>query len=66
MEERILKNFKKLEQPKNQNLIVLFNPDTWPDEDGLYIIEIAEREDNGKVWSCVCTKQGKIKEYYEI
>lgn len=67
MEELLLKNFKKkLKQPKIQNLIVLFNPDAWPDEEGTYWVEIAEREDNGKVWTCECTKSGNIKEYYEL
>ena len=50
------------------DLIVFIDEDYWPDPDNIYnyCCEVMESKDNGKVWTCVCTKSGNIKEYYEF
>ena len=70
LEEKILKSFIKYEgnEVKDLDLIVFIDEDYWPDPDNIYnyCCEVMERKDNGRVWTCVCTKSGKIKETYEL
>lgn len=68
LEETILKSFiKKLgKEVKNLDLIVAFNDDCWPDDEGKYLVEVMERQDNGRVWTCECTRSGNIKDWYEL
>lgn len=70
LESKILKSFtKKLgKEVEGLDLIVFIDEDYWPDPDNIYnyCCEVMESKDNGKVWTCVCTKSGNIKEYYEL
>lgn len=68
LEEKILKSFIKYEgkEVKGLNLMVAWTPDCWPDEEGTYSCEVMETQDNGRVWTCECTKSGNVKETYEL
>lgn len=68
LESKILRSFtKKLgKEVEGLDLIVCVEPDTWPDDDGQYSAVVEEKKDNGKVWDCYCTKNGNIKEYFEL
>ena len=68
LEEKILASFKKKlgKEVKGLDIMVAFNYDCWPDDEGYYLVEVMERQDNGKVWTCECTKSGNIKDYYEL
>ena len=63
MEEKILNSFKKkLKDVKNLDLIVSL-PDTFEE---LHECEILENLENGRVWNIICTKNGNVKDYYEL
>lgn len=68
LEETILKSFiKKLgKEVEGLDLMVAFNYDCWPDDEGYYLVEVMERQDNGRVWTCECTRSGIIKDWYEL
>ena len=68
LETKILKSFVKHEGKavKGLDLLVATCDDEWPDDDGVYHAQVMEPQDNGKVWECVCTKNGSIKETYEL
>ena len=68
LEEKILKSFKKYmkEEVEGLDLIVSTTPDCWPDFEGAYTCEVMEKQDNGKVWTCECTKSGNIKATYKL
>ena len=67
-EGKILNAFIKYmgDKVKGLNLFVALSPDCWPNDDNTYTCEVMQKEDNGKVWTCVCTKSGKIKDVYEV
>jgi hypothetical protein len=48
------------------DLIVTLSEDNWPDFEGTYACEVMERQDNGRVWSCECTRNGNVKDTYEL
>ena len=68
LEKKILKTFKKYEgkEVKDLELCVAFNEDCWPDDEGHYLVEVMEPQDNGRVWTCECTKNGKVIDTYEL
>lgn len=69
LENRILKSFKKYmgKEVEDLDLIVCISPDCWPEDiDNIYTCEVMERKDNGKVWTCECTKNGKVKETIQL
>lgn len=68
LERNILDSFKKQmgEEVKDLELMVAFNEDTWPDEDHIYQAEVMETKNNGRVWGCECTRNGRVKDTYEI
>ena len=68
LEERILKTFIKYEgkEVKDLDLGVAFCEDNWPDDEGQYLVEVMERQDNGRVWTCTCSKNGTFKDTYEL
>lgn len=68
LEKKILNSFKKNmgKEVESLDLFVAFNDDTWPDDEGYYLVEVMERQDNGKVWTCQCTKNGIVKDVYEV
>lgn len=69
MEEKILKSFTKKmgKEVEGLDLMVVISPDCWPEDlDNIYTCEVMEKQDNGRVWTCECTKNGNIKEIYEI
>ena len=65
LESRVLKSFKKYEgkEVEKLDLIVLIDPENWEEE---RTCEVMEKRDNGRVWTCYCTRNGKIKETYEL
>lgn len=67
LEEKLLQSFIKYmgDEVKGLDLIIAFSPDTFPDDEGVYSFIVMEREDNGKVWDCECTRSGKIKDVIE-
>lgn len=68
LEDKILEQFKKKmkDEVKDLELFVALSDDCWPDCEGIYQCEVMENQDNGKVWTCVCTKSGNIKDIYEV
>lgn len=69
LEEKILKSFIKYmgKEVEGLELEVALSPDCWPEDyDNLYTCEVMEKQDNGKVWTCECTKSGKVKDAYEV
>ena len=68
LEEKILNSFIKYmgNEVDNLDLFVAYIEDNWPDEDGVYSCEVMEQQDNGRVWTCECTKNGKVKDVYEL
>lgn len=68
LEQKILKLFIKYmeKEVEGLDLFVALTEDCWPDFEGTYSCEVMERQDNGKVWTCECTKSGKIKEVIEL
>jgi len=68
LEERILKNFTKKmkKEVEGLELYVAFSEDCWPDYEGNYLVEVMEKQDNGRVWTCECTRSGNIKYCYEL
>lgn len=68
LEAKILKTFKSYEGEavKGLNLLVATCEDEWPDDEGIYHAQVMEPQDNGRVWECVCTRNGKVKETYEL
>lgn len=69
LEEKILKSFIKYmgKEVEGLELMVAWCPDCWPEEfDHIYTCEVMERQDNGKVWTCECTKSGNVKDAYEV
>ena len=68
LEEKILNSFIKYEgkDVDGLDLFVALTDDNWPDYDGVYSCEVMEKQDNGKVWYCECTKNGNIKETYML
>ena len=69
LEKTILDSFKKYmgKEIEGLDLMVAFSEDLWPDEmDGVYRVDVMETKDNGKVWTCECTKNGKVKDTYQI
>jgi hypothetical protein len=68
LEEKILKSFKKYmgKEVEGLDLIVTLSEDNWPDFEGTYACEVMERQDNGRVWSCECTRNGNVKDTYEL
>lgn len=68
LEKKILDTFRKYEgkEVENLELFVAFNEDTWPDYEGNYLVEVMEPQDNGRVWTCECTRSGKVKDTYEL
>lgn len=68
LEKKILESFKKYEgkEVEDLDLFVAVIEDCWPDDEGVYSCEVMERQDNGRVWTCECTKNGKVKETYEL
>lgn len=68
LEEKILKSFKKYmgKEVEGLDLIVALTEDCWPDFEGTYSCEVMEKQDNGKVWTCECTKSGNVKETYSL
>jgi len=66
LEEKILKSFIKYEgkEVKGLDLIVSLIPDCWPDYEGTYSCEVMEKQDNGRVWTCECTRSGNVKDTY--
>lgn len=68
LEEKILKSFRKFEgkEVENLDLIVSLISDCWPDFENNYTCEVMEKQENGKVWTCECTKNGNIKDTYML
>lgn len=68
LEEKILKSFIKYmkKEVDNLKLIVCISPDCWPDDYNAYTCEIMEEQDNGRAWSCECTKNGNVKDVIEL
>lgn len=68
LEETILNSFKKKlgKEVEGLDLMVAFTEDTWPDEDGHYQTIVMDKQSNGKVWDCECTRNGNIKDYFEV
>ena len=68
LEKKILGSFKKYEgkEVESLDLYVAFNYDCWPDDEGNYLVEVMEQQDNGRVWTCQCTKNGKVIDTYEV
>lgn len=68
LEKKILESFKKYEgkEVEDLELFVAFNEDCWPDYEGHYLVEVMEPQENGRVWTCECTKSGKVKDTYEL
>lgn len=66
LEQKILKSFIKYmgKEVEGLDLIVSWTEDCWPDFEGSYTCEVMERQDNGKVWTCICTRSGNIKDTY--
>ena len=66
LEEKILKSFIKYmgKEVEGLDLIVAWTEDCWPDFEGSYTCEVMERQDNGKVWTCICTRSGNVKDTY--
>lgn len=67
LEQKILKSFIKYEgkEVEGLDLVVFISPDYWG-EDGEYLCDVLESKENGRVWTCECTRSGKIKETYEL
>lgn len=68
LEEKILKSFIKYEgkEVAELELFVVISEDEFPDEEGIYHAQVMERQDNGRVWECTCTRTGNVKETYEL
>ena len=68
LEEKILKSFIKKEgkEVEELDLVVATCEDEWPDYEGVYHAQVMERQDNGRVWECTCSRNGNVKETYEI
>lgn len=68
LEKNILRNFKRYmgAEVEGLDLFVAFCDDCWPNDEGDYTCEVMERQDNGKVWACICSKSGTIKDTYEV
>jgi len=68
LEEKILKSFIKYEgkEVKDLDLLVALCPDCWPDDEGVYTCEVMETQDNGRAWHVECTKNGNVKETFEL
>ena len=65
LEEKILKSFIKHEgkEVKGLDLMVSIDPENWEEE---HACEVMEKQDNGRAWTCECTKNGIVKETYEL
>lgn len=68
LEDKILKSFMKKEgkEVEELELFVALVDDCWPDDEGIYSCEVMEKQDNGKVWYCECTRNGNVKETYML
>ena len=70
LENTILKSFKKYmgKEVNDLDLIVYIEEDYWPDPDSIYnyCCEVMESKDNGRVWTCTCTKNGRVKDACEL
>lgn len=68
LEEKVLKSFIKCEgkEVESLDLIVCIADDEFPDDEGIYQAQVMERQDNGRVWNCICTRTGNVKETYEL
>ena len=68
LEEKILRSFIKYKgkEVEGLDLMVAFCEDTWPDDEGIYTCVIMEKQDNGMVWDCECTKSGKVIETIKL
>lgn len=68
LEDKILNSFKKKagKEVEGLELFVAFSEDNWPDFEGNYLVEVMEQQDNGRVWTCECTRSGNVKRYYEV
>lgn len=66
LEEKIFKQFiKKMgKEVEGLDLFPALEEDSW--DEGENCCLIMEKEDNGKVWECYCTKNGNIKDIIEI
>ena len=66
LEEKIFKSFVKYmgKDVEKLDLLVAVTEDCWPDFEGTYSCEVMEKQDNGKVWTCTCTRNGRVKETY--
>lgn len=68
LEEKIFEQFiKKMgKEVEGLDLFPALEEDSWDDDEPENLCLIMEKEDNGRVWECSCTKSGKIKTILEI
>ena len=69
LEDKILASFIRYmgKEVEGLDLMVSISEDLWPDEmDGTYRCEVMETNDNGKVWTCECTRSGNVKSAYML
>lgn len=66
LEQKIFEQFiKKMgKEVEGLDLFPAIEEDTWDEGENLCLV--MEKQDNGKVWECSCTKTGKIKDIIEI
>lgn len=64
-EKRILSSFKKKmkKEVDGLELFVSYDPDLWSEA---HEVDIIENKDNGKVWTCFCSKNGRIESILEV
>ena len=65
MEEKILKSFIKYmgKEVEGLDLIVSIDPESWEEEHNCVVME---KQDNGKVWDVSCTRNGNVKDAYQV
>lgn len=65
LEQKILNSFIKYmgKEVEGLDLFVALDPENWGEE---HTCEVMEKQDNGKVWTCTCTRNGNVKDTIEI
>jgi hypothetical protein len=65
MEKKILESFKKKlgKEVEGLDLSISLDPDLWNEA---HEVDIYEKRSNGKVWTCFCTRTGRIESILEV